>query len=690
MAKNKDTEKKEEATADIPMKWAERVTGWAKAEEQAWRETHYNFYKYQNFEAGNHYTYIDTASGAPKNLNQGVTVDLASSIIRGITNNIIKLHPKWNFAPQTKSTGADHEVLKLAKLMDKLYDELDMKRIGREIIKTGLTLSAAPLFVGWDTEKNNGKGGIVLRAEDNFLLMPDHGATDVSNAKYFIRKIKQRLADVQNNPKYEYTEKLKPQKELGATPIHKTVLEVTQKISDTQRDLGNEYGDVWITECYVKEWVDEGYKNFLEEDKTRKVPKIRLICECQGNVLYNELTDMEDYPFVYYFSDKGSFSFYGKGWMKSLIPLNQTINKLCTQELEYIDKSAKFVVLKPKGSKTEYIKGTNYDEITYDKTLNPEGITQLKMQGLPSDLQHLKQSMQEYLKTIGGYADVMQGVAPGANVSNAAIETLIEAGGNTTIEAKENYQTFLEQVTRLILWNVAKYKMASETLMVSGDKGEQEQLEYISQLSPTNMVTNDNNGADPTDILRIATENNVRVSIESDTADTKQGRLETAKMLYSLVDPVTQQPLLPAKSVLDIVKFGNIKEILEEREIEMQQKEAQKMAENAEVQKMQEQMKEMQSQYEGQIQELEQKLDYADDIRKQINYRDAPEDIKRQLEEQAGMTPSQEVTTDPNSINPLDDYGQQVNLRKQMSEKLVEAVAKQSAMPVKEESGLTT
>ncbi len=666
MAKDK-TDKKEEVI--VPRNWASYVETTTEAELNAWKQKHFDFFKYLNYYTGNHYTYYDTKTGNVVNNAQGVTIPLSYAVIRGVTNNIIKLRPKWQFYPRSGDTDSSKNLLKLSKLMDKLYDELEIENLLREVVKNGLLYSAAPVFVGWDQNKNNGKGGLVLEVEDNFTLLPDHSATNKSKLKHIVRIVKRRLADVREDEHYDkmLTSMLTAESKLGATPIHESIISKVNKINSSKdSDKNSKDGDVFIKEMYVKEWVDVEYEDITDKPRTKKVPRIRLICVAQGHVLYNEITDLEDFPFEWYWSDKNSMSFYGEGWMKNLISLNNSINRLETIKLNYADRMLQGSFIVQKGSKL--VPGTTDGIKTYtvDGKYQPDVVKQMDLKPLPSTIDSSIANFQRYMQDIGGMQDVMMGRSPGANIANAAIESLIQEGANTTIELKQNLQKFLTNLTNQILWNIAKYQIAGEELVMDDSEAEGgfSTMRYISQESPIVLNLQSDDEASSSDMLQIGTDNRFKITIESEIAETQGARQEIAEKLFSIINPADGMPAIPLETLLEVYKFGNVKDILEKREVDVQK-----------AREMQAQQQAQEAQME--VSKEEQKQEVSSRLNTSINYKDAPEDIKRQLEEQAGLQASQDIPVEPTTVNPMDEYGEQVRLRKLMQEKIMEQMAMQ-------------
>jgi hypothetical protein len=554
----------------------------------AWKIKHLDWFLYDSFYKGNHYLQLNTNDYTIRNSPQGATIPYIYHVIRLIANEVSKISPKWEFIPNEDNPEAVETAIDMGFLMDKVFDDANISQLLRDGEKMALKFSACPYFIGWDDKE----GKCIISLENPFYVIPDPRARNLQEAKYVVRIIESDLITAKSNPEYDESEvaKLQPEVKVGGTPIYERVMTETNKIYPDQANQQADNFSIFIKEFYEK----------VEKDG---VTKIKLTVVCQNSLLYEDDTELEDYPFEFLYSDKDPLTFYGEGWAKSLISINKMINKLETQKAIYTDRVATPRYRLPRGSGIEQRIVNGIPVTFYDANLRdapePEPIPQW-----PQAADTSKQDYVGYMKDFGGMSDILLGNVPPGVEANRAIESLIEQSGNTTVEVKKNLVDFLKRLAKKTIWNYSHYladvqtvpladteplisldPQTGEPIEVPGRDGQPmevpRKLNVIgaeTQRGKDMMMSRQaDNGASYRDILFLTSDMDIKVETASEIASTQQGR-------WDKVMEVVGAGILPVEVAIDLLKIGPTKDIMKKFE-EQKAKEMEEEAQKAEMNK---------------------------------------------------------------------------------------------------------
>lgn len=558
----------------------------------AWRITHLDWFIYDSFYKGNHYLQQSVADFTIRNSPQGVTVPFIYQVIRLIANEVSKISPKWEFTPREDDPQSVEEAIDMGFMMDKVFEDANLSQLLRDGEKQALKFSACPYFIGWDEKSNS----CVITLENPFYILPDPRAKDLQSAKYVVRIVETDNISLKNNPAYNQDEvaKLQPEVRVGGTPIYERVMTETNKIYPDGSNQNQDNFSVFVKEFYEK----------VEEDG---ITKIKLTTVCQNSLLYEDDTDLEDYPFEFLYSDKDPLIFYGEGWAKQLISINKMINYIETRKSIYVDQVANPRYLLPRGSTVERKTINGVNVTLYDANLRdvpePEGIP-----AWPSAADSSLSTWIGYMKDFGGMSDILLGNVPPGVEANKAIESLIEQSGNITVEVKKNLIDFLKRLAKKTLWYYSNYLSDVETMQVNdmeelsatdpntgqlmplpGRDGQPmevpRKLKVIGANTPRGrdmMETKEQtNGASYKDILFLTSDMGIKVDAASEIAWTQQGRWDkTMEVVGTGIFPQE----VAVDMLADLLKIGPTADIMKKVE-EQQAKQMEEERQKAEMQK---------------------------------------------------------------------------------------------------------
>lgn len=563
-----------------------RVTKYLNEALDAWRSVQLNWFVYDSFYKGNHYLSIDRRDLTIKNVPDGATIPYIYHVVRLISNNSSKVAPKWTFIPNEGNPKAVDDAINIAFMMDKVFEDANISQLIRDGEKEALKFSACPFFVGWD-EKNN---KCLISLENPFYIIPDPRARTLQEAKYVIRIVETDFLSLKNNPKYNQDEvaKLQPEAKVAGTPIYERVITETNKVYP---NISNQEAENYTV--FVKE--------FYEKVEVEGVTKIKLTTTAQSSLLYQDITNLEDYPFEFLYSDKDPLSFYGEGWVKPLITINKMINHLETRKAQYIDKVSVARYRLQRGATIER-KTVNGVEVTYYDPILRNAPEPEPIPPWPSAADSSAQTYNSYMRDFGGISDIMMGNVPSGVEAYKAIESLIEQSDNVTLEVKKNMLDFMKRLAKKVLWNYSTYLADPQSMQLNemepimspmmgpdgepvlqpvtdstGEKMERpREIQVIGENTPKgrdlkqSMI--DSNGANYMDIVYLPSDMDIRVDTSSEMAYTESARRE-------MVMQMVEMGILPKKQALEMLRVSNIKDVMiqfEEEEKKQMEMEAQK------------------------------------------------------------------------------------------------------------------
>jgi hypothetical protein len=274
-----------------------------------------------------------------------------------------------------------------------------------------------------------------------------------------------------------------------------------------------------------------------------------------GDILDFVETPYKEYPFVAYESDVSPNSIYPEGHLKHQISPQRLYNLLNMHLLEYnyLVNHGRFQF--PKGSGFEVIKAKEGQLIRY----NPgHRIESLPPAPINPALQWQIGKADEDMQLIGAYNDASYGKLPTPNASGDLVDALQTGDSNNLLELRENFEDALSQEASLILNMYSLFENKgfvvdskidaeqTDKFMVLGDKA-------LGEIKLGKQYIDDNGGY--IDYIRIAEDNNVKVSVTSELGETKAARL-------NILLKLAEAGIIPGKTILDHLEFPNTDDIL--------------------------------------------------------------------------------------------------------------------------------
>src|SRR3990167_9641532 len=132
-----------------------------------------------------------------------IPINLVWSQMRSIRSQITAFRPKWEVLPQISSQQAIANADFSSRLLDYLYDKLQLRSKIKELITFALKYSVGFWQVVWDEQADNGKGEIAIRLVDPYDLYIDPSATSLEDAEFVVRSTLKPIDEIKKNPAFK-------------------------------------------------------------------------------------------------------------------------------------------------------------------------------------------------------------------------------------------------------------------------------------------------------------------------------------------------------------------------------------------------------------------------------------------------------------------------------------------------------
>lgn len=480
-----------------------------------------------------------------------IPINLMWAQARAIRNQVTSFRPKWEVLPDKPTEAATENAQWSGKTLDYLFDKLRLKRKLKEVVYHGLYTSIGIWQFDWDKAKKE----VSINTVDPFDLYIDPNAPSLEEAQYVVKAVRKPLNYVLTHPIYGKSaieQDIKSDPKLASSEYKEFLLKSigVAEQGKASADTHNEY--TILREAQVREWQDNG-----------KV-KIRIIVwtdDCEYP-LRNELTKEDDFNYEILQADIQPLEIYGESWAKHLMPINRVLDALESNAFEYNHFYAKGRFVIDKGSGVRSI--VNEHGQIIEK--NP-GYTVTSLPLAPLPVTHLQQitNMRQYMEDIGGLHEVSMGRIPTGVKSGIGIAELRQADASSQDDLVDALEDFLVRGAKKIFNIISKNYTSTKLAQIAGPSGKVEYFYVVGDKSPVASKKETKGkqtfGEMGLPIAVIGSEYEVRVSVGSWLAYTKQARQEELKDLFRL-GAIDQETLLAH------LEFGDVKSITDKTRME--------------------------------------------------------------------------------------------------------------------------
>ena len=460
----------------------------------------------------------------------------AKKMIDSIVNLVLFNKPRWSVYPIgiTPEERKNEELLnrryEIAKQLNNFFQDaweyLKIKNKARELCALAAKYNVGYVEVGVDEN-----GNLFIDTYDPYDIYHEVGIRDLKETSFLIKVVKKTLSHVKNAKDWEGKYIYDPEQTKFLKPDYRYSL--------------SEYKHIRMTEKFttVPEIKDEDLSYvLLKECWLREKDHWRLVTECQGRILRDEIVDYMDLPFVVFKWQEGPI--YQTSIFEDLIPLNKALDILVALGESYTRTMTVGKYLKHKMDKVERITNEHGEFVEYEGARPPE---QMPLQSIPGSYFALLNTIMQLMEERGA-AVISFGKVPRGVKAWRAIETLRSAEITNLQSTIYLFEKALEEIAEKIL-DIGYHTFLEPFTMYHFEVGSVTPYTVVSE-----KVAYSYPGSIP-----ISTKYKVKVEIESGLAYTEEGKREILKELYML-------KIIPPELVLESFKLGPVQEILEKAE----------------------------------------------------------------------------------------------------------------------------
>ena len=267
------------------------------------RKLTWDWYLDKQFIDGNHYTFYNAATNTietPPRRRDSVrlVINKVNSSIRSIKNYISSFRPKWEVLPTNINEESIDNARKSGKLLDYLYDRLNIKRKIRLLVDFSLWTSVGLWEIGWDENERGGEGEVFVMNHDPFdVYFPFSAYLDgpIIHSP-FVGKVLQRDVNVlKNDERFDEKarKKIKADGQVSLSEMKKRI-----RVKQGQKMDQKSENTALLREVLL--WDASG---------NEEGGKIQRVTYVNDNLLRDEELKYEEYP-VYIFQPEMSDTIY--------------------------------------------------------------------------------------------------------------------------------------------------------------------------------------------------------------------------------------------------------------------------------------------------------------------------------------------------------------------------------------------
>lgn len=529
------------------------------------RNLYFRGYHFARYNRGTNTVVFSTRTGVR------IPINLVAAHMRGVRNQVTSFQPKWEVLPSVTTESAMENARYSGKVLDYLYEKLQVKRKIKEIVNDSLWASVGI----WQFDIDSKNNPVVNRIDPyDFYVDPNVKSPNLNDpeygAEFVIKTVQMALDSVKKNKEFENTESVYGDSKIASAEYKAFLLQVVRRQYATSK---NQNQTVIVNEAWMRERDEDG-----------KI-KMRVVHYLDNNVnpLKVQLLDTDEYPFEILQGDIVPGELYGESWIKHLIPINRVLDALESHIFEYNHFFARGRFVVDKNSGVKVIVNQHGQIIEKNRGSN---VTTVPIAPLPPSPEAQVARMKQNLEDVSGVHDVTLGRLPGTIRSGAAIAELRQSDATNQSDLVDNLEDFLSRAGRKILKLVAEHWDTSKLITVTslggkpqyfmaiGEKGGAAQMKKEQKGKAKNKYTF---GEMELPLAIIGADNEVKVKVGSWLAYTKEAREEKLKELFRL-GAIDQQ------TYLSYAEFADIDGIIE-RTREEQLLQATRNVPNADIQR---------------------------------------------------------------------------------------------------------
>ena len=424
----------------------------------------------ESFYEWNHRVVFDTVtkqlSTLPKTSDSDYIIWKVRKIVRWVRNMILKNDPRWHPTSSRKQRVSQEEKNVASALLQAVYKEDHIKDKLKDLLTHSLTKTLGWAYIGYDNDKKD--VDIFIEDPFNIYTSPEWKLEwPVFTWKYIIRTIKKPIDDIKNSALYNEWEFKDDLKDIETTHLMAESEYKHNLLSQEYQIPVDSNGSCILQEMYIMqkitEWEDLELDWLIsaEEDQIHNPNeeyKVRIISKIWNIVIRDEMTDLDQFPFLAYQPERNKGLLYSPAWIDPLISLNKALDEWYSNRADWLEKFAKGRFLVQKGSKFNVIKWRNWQVIEYTWS-KPQ---MMESGNLPQEVNiHLNET-ERFMEDLWGIHSESTWRLSGGALSWVAIAQLQASDNNNVSEPVDNLKTLMEELAYRILYLGSKHYNLSE------------------------------------------------------------------------------------------------------------------------------------------------------------------------------------------------------------------------------------
>ena len=453
------------------------------------------------------------------------TVNKIRTQVRGIKNFIKRSQPRWVVQPEDASDESLQEAVKLNKILQNVYDTRWFKKLLTEQITNSLKYSVG-IIEGGIINKGNSRY-LDFWSNDTFDVFIDPLAADKKDARFVIKAFKKSITSINWNKKYKFEWKIKWDWRQWASD-YKDIMEKERFNTDSGK-WSEDLKTTIVKELWYK------YNN-------NSRPVVLKVTVIESQVVLVEETPYTIIPQFLFNPELEQGKIYSDAWIKDLISINKSLDKITSQTESYIQRmlAGKFLIKQWVDVST--ITDEWAEKIYYKWQVPPR---QLDLQPLPNIVMQHSQSLERWIEEFWGLREASLGRAPWSLQSGKWLEALQSADAQTVAEPIENLELMLAEVWEFILEVISKTAITTQKFVDWNDD-----IKYIGNFDFAKEQAKTDSD------LIVVKPRKVAVRIVPEISYTESAKKETVMQL-------AQAGIIDQKTLLDYLNVSNVSDIIE-------------------------------------------------------------------------------------------------------------------------------
>lgn len=423
----------------------------------------------------------------------------------------------------------------------------------------------------WADEHDERIRTSVRDAFDVYLL---GNYTSIYETPFILEAVPQLIATIKANPLFDPDQvaQLNPDNKKADSEI-KEAYQQARYGRDTSSDQS---ATIIQNECFVQEYVSRLNADRIkkQEDgekilKKRDIgsPVIRHVFTAGGVTLYDEYTNLDEYPYVDYRVEPGPI--YHVPMIERFMPANKSLDSVVSRVERYTHTMVTGAWLKRRGENFKINNIAGGQILEYDAT--PP--TQAEISPIPPFVYEFIGLLTNFIEE-QGVSTTTLGKLPSGVKANAAIESLKESEYANLVVASRRLKSTVKKLAQK-MFAIADENFISPQEVITKNKNEYLRFNVIGNQA---LKSRKKLKVDTPDVVPLAKDVKLDVEISQGMAYTMEGRKATMQQVIETMLQYVQAGAIPVNAVQSVIRqyletyqFGDTEQFFEDFDDAMKQ-----------------------------------------------------------------------------------------------------------------------